>query len=96
MRGGSALRHAPGSRPTCVDERLSANINWTFFSFAVVFPLTFSLNEAFKRRELALAQLAQMKARSAEAQQHDASRRRLALRDTSASEQRAQHLHGSP
>ena len=43
------------------DERLSANINWTFFSFAVVFPLTFSLNEAFKRRELALAQLAQMK-----------------------------------
>ena len=45
------------------DERLSANINWTFFSFAVVFPLTFSLNEAFKRRELALTQLAQMKAR---------------------------------
>ena len=47
----------------CADERLSANVNWTFFSFAVVFPLTFSLNEAFKRRELALAQLAQMKVR---------------------------------
>ena len=44
-------------------------INWTFFSFAVVFPLTFSLNEAFKRRELALAQLAQMKARSSLAPQ---------------------------
>lgn len=42
-------------------ERLSANINWTFFSFAIVFPLTFSLNEAFKRRELALLNLAQMK-----------------------------------
>ena len=49
------------------DERLSANINWTFFSFAVVFPLTFSLNEAFKRRELALTQLAQMKVRHAAA-----------------------------
>ena len=42
---------------------LSANINWTFFSFAVVFPLTFSLNEAFKRRELALNMMAQLKAR---------------------------------
>jgi hypothetical protein len=43
---------------------LSANINWTFFSFAVVFPLTFSLNEAFRRREVALMTMAQMKARA--------------------------------
>lgn len=41
--------------------RLNANLNWTFFSFAVVFPLTFSLNEAFRRRELALSLMAQMK-----------------------------------
>jgi hypothetical protein len=48
---------------TCAaGERLAANINWTFFSFAVVFPLTFALNEAFKRRELALSNLALMKA----------------------------------
>jgi hypothetical protein len=31
--------------------------------FAVVLPLTFLLNEAFRRRELALSNLAQMKAR---------------------------------
>ena len=43
---------------------LSVNLNWTFLSFALVFPLTFSLNEAFRRRELALQTLAIMKANS--------------------------------
>jgi hypothetical protein len=42
-------------------QPLNMNVNWTFFSFAVVFPLTFSLNEAFRRRELALSLMAQMK-----------------------------------
>jgi hypothetical protein len=41
---------------------VAANLNWTFVSFALVFPLTFSLNEAFRRRELALQLLATMKA----------------------------------
>jgi hypothetical protein len=50
----------------CLGARLAANINWTFFSFAVVLPLTFLLNEAFRRRELALNTLAQMKARARE------------------------------
>ena len=33
---------------------LSANLNWAVVSIAVVFPLTMSLNEAFKRRERAV------------------------------------------
>ena len=37
-------------------------MNWTFFSFALVFPLTFSLNEAFRRRENALHTMAGLKA----------------------------------
>lgn len=41
---------------------LAVNLNWTFFSAALVFPLSFSLNEAFRRRELALHQLAAIKA----------------------------------
>jgi hypothetical protein len=41
---------------------LAANLNWTFVSFALVFPLTFSLNEAFRRRELAALTIASMKA----------------------------------
>lgn len=37
-------------------------MNWTVLTFAVVFPLTFTLNEAFRRREVALADLAILRA----------------------------------
>ena len=82
-------------------ERLSANLNWTLPSFAIVFPLTFSLNEAFKRRELALLNLAQMKARSPSGGAHDQAddaRSALAVvarsltRHTCGAEQPLQHL----
>jgi len=37
-------------------------VSWAFISFAIIFPLTNSLNETFKRREHALACLADVKA----------------------------------
>lgn len=40
----------------------AGNLSWTFISFAVVFPLTYSIGEAFKRREEALRELAGLKA----------------------------------
>lgn len=43
-------------------RRLAANVSWAFISFAIIFPLTNSLNETFKRREHALACLADVKA----------------------------------
>jgi hypothetical protein len=43
-------------------RRLAANVSWAFISFAIIFPLTNSLNETFKRREHALAYLADVKA----------------------------------
>jgi len=43
-------------------QRLAVNVSWAFISFAIIFPLTNSLNEAFKRREAALASLGEVKA----------------------------------
>ena len=39
-----------------------SNLNQTLFSAVVVFPLTFALNESFRRRETALSLIAQLKA----------------------------------
>ena len=44
------------------DRRLSFNLSWTLLSTAIVFPLTMTLSETFKRREAALCQLASFKA----------------------------------
>ena len=43
-------------------RRLSFNLSWTLLSTAVVFPLTMTLSEVFKRRESALNQIASFKA----------------------------------
>eukprot|EP00039_Didymoeca_costata_P019966 m.339551 g.339551 ORF g.339551 m.339551 type:complete len:392 (-) comp18863_c0_seq1:115-1290(-) len=43
-------------------ETLNFNLSWTIVSFAVVFPLSLSLSEAFKRRETALYEMALFKA----------------------------------
>lgn len=43
-------------------HRLAVNVSWAFISFAIIFPLTNSLNETFKRREQALRFLADLKA----------------------------------
>jgi len=43
-------------------HRLGVNVSWAFISFAIIFPLTNSLNETFKRREKALGYLAEVKA----------------------------------
>eukprot|EP00756_Hemistasia_phaeocysticola_P055580 Hpha_TRINITY_DN31539_c0_g1::TRINITY_DN31539_c0_g1_i1::g.1606::m.1606 len=42
-------------------EHLSINLSWTLVSFAVVFPLTMALRQAFGRRETALATLARFR-----------------------------------
>jgi hypothetical protein len=44
------------------DKRLSFNLSWALLSTAVVFPLTMTLSETFKRRENALCQIAALKA----------------------------------
>lgn len=54
------------------DERLSANINWTFFSFAVVFPLTFSLARSGPLAGLSSAARAHAANRACEYAQPDA------------------------
>ena len=46
-----AVHQPPTVQPAHPRHPLSSNLNWTFFSFAVVFPLTYGLNEAFRRRE---------------------------------------------
>lgn len=43
-------------------QRLAVNVSWAFISFAIIFPLTNSLNEAFRRREEALTAMADVKA----------------------------------
>jgi len=43
------------------DHKFAGNLSWTFISFAVVFPLTYSYGEAFKRREQALGHIAGLK-----------------------------------
>jgi len=43
-------------------HRLAVNVSWAFISFAIIFPLTYQLNETFKRREAALRNLADLKA----------------------------------
>jgi len=43
-------------------QRLAVNVSWAFISFAIIFPLTNSLNETFRRREQALACMAEVKA----------------------------------
>ena len=43
-------------------QRLAVNVSWAFISFAIIFPLTTSLNETFKRRESALDHIADVKA----------------------------------
>ena len=48
-----AVHQPPTVQPAHPRHPLSSNLNWTFFSFAVVFPLTYGLNEAFRRRETA-------------------------------------------
>ena len=43
-------------------QRLAVNVSWAFISFAIIFPLTNSLNETFRRREVALTCLGDVKA----------------------------------
>ena len=43
-------------------QRLAVNVSWAFISFAIVMPLTNSLNEAFRRREEALSLISDVKA----------------------------------
>ena len=43
-------------------QRLAVNVSWAFISFAIIFPLTNSLNETFRRREQALVALGDVKA----------------------------------
>lgn len=43
------------------NEHLSFNLNWTMLSIALVFPLTMTLSETFRRREQALVFLSQLK-----------------------------------
>ena len=43
-------------------NRLAVDVSWAFISFAIVFPLTNSLNEAFRRREEALRMIGEVKA----------------------------------
>eukprot|EP01062_Namystynia_karyoxenos_P069236 TRINITY_DN6472_c0_g1_i1.p1 TRINITY_DN6472_c0_g1~~TRINITY_DN6472_c0_g1_i1.p1 ORF type:complete len:421 (+),score=67.67 TRINITY_DN6472_c0_g1_i1:86-1348(+) len=40
---------------------LAVNLSWTLVSFAVILPLTMSLQQAFRRRELAIAALARFR-----------------------------------
>jgi hypothetical protein len=42
-------------------HRLGVNVSWTFVSFAIIYPLTGSLDAAFRRREEALKQLSVFK-----------------------------------
>ena len=42
-------------------RRMAVNLSWTFVSFAIIYPLTGSLDAAFRRREEALKQLAVFK-----------------------------------
>jgi len=42
-------------------HRMAVNLSWTFVSFAIIYPLTGSLDSAFRRREEALKQLAAFK-----------------------------------
>ena len=42
-------------------HRMAVNLSWTFVSFAIIYPLTGSLDSAFRRREEALKQLATFK-----------------------------------
>jgi hypothetical protein len=43
------------------EHRLAANVSWTVISFVIVFPLTSSLESAYRRRERALEFVAQFK-----------------------------------
>ena len=42
-------------------RRMAVNLSWTFVSFAIIYPLTGSLDAAFRRREEALRQLSLFK-----------------------------------
>ena len=42
-------------------HRMAVNVSWTFVSFAIIYPLTGSLDAAFRRREEALKQLSVFK-----------------------------------
>jgi hypothetical protein len=41
--------------------KLAANLSWSFFSLAVVFPITYRIQRAYARRDQALAMLADVK-----------------------------------
>lgn len=43
-------------------ERISSNMNWSLVSLALVFPLVYSIGQAFRRREEALDDIADVKA----------------------------------
>lgn len=45
----------------CIERNFSYNLNVTLFSIAVVFPLVFTIREAFKRRDAALEHLSLFK-----------------------------------
>jgi len=46
----------------CIENNFSYNLNVTLFSIAVIFPLVFTIREAFKRRDHALRFLSMFKA----------------------------------
>eukprot|EP00397_Hematodinium_sp_SG-2012_P020151 GEMP01020744.1.p1 GENE.GEMP01020744.1~~GEMP01020744.1.p1 ORF type:complete len:388 (+),score=56.87 GEMP01020744.1:345-1508(+) len=47
-------------------EKWGSNMSWTFVSFVIVFPLVLNIQEAFRRRELALVELSRVKAYSSQ------------------------------
>ena len=41
--------------------KLASNLSWSFFSLAVVFPITYRIQRAYARRDQALTTLADVK-----------------------------------
>jgi len=51
-----------GSVYTCLRFDYAYNVDWIFLSIAVLFPLVFTIREAFRRRQLAIRVLSALKA----------------------------------
>jgi predicted membrane chloride channel (bestrophin family) len=47
---------------TCLRYNYAYSVDWIFLSIAVLFPLVFTIREAFRRRQLAIRLLSQLKA----------------------------------
>jgi len=53
--------HGEGTHKDGTEHMLAYNLNWTLMSITLVFPLTMTMSEAFRRRESALTQLVSFK-----------------------------------